>query len=158
MGRIRLDDLNWERGYKRWPAYGQSKLANLLFTLELQRRLTEAGSPVRALAAHPGWSATHLQSRTGNPVMNGVMAIGNRLLAQSDEAGAWPTLFAATQDLPPGSYVGPDGLAEGRGHPTLVGRSAAANDAETARRLWELSERLTGVTFRVPAPAAAAQA
>ena len=153
MGRIRLDDLNWERGYKRWPAYGQSKLANLLFTLELQRRLTEAGSPVRALAAHPGYASTHLQSRTGNPLQNGLMKVGNLLVAQSDEAGAWPTLFAATQDLPGGSYVGPDGPGEARGHPKLVGRNAAASDAETARGLWELSERLTGVTYGVPAPA-----
>jgi len=145
MGRIRLDDLNWERGrYERWKAYGQSKLANLLFTLELERRLTAAGSPVRALAAHPGWSATHLQRRTENRVMDGLMAVGNRLIAQSDESGALPTLYAATQDLPGGSYVGPDGPGEVRGHPTLVSRSAAATDADTARRLWELSEELTG--------------
>ena len=150
MGRIRLDDLNWERGYKRWPAYGQSKLANLLFTLELQRRLTEAGSPVRALAAHPGWSATHLQERTGSVLQNTLMAVGNRLIAQSDEAGAWPTLFAVSQDLPAGAYVGPGGPGEARGNPKLVGRSSAASDAETARRLWELSERLTGVTYAVP--------
>ena len=75
------------------------------------------------------------------------MAIGNRVIAQSDEQGAWPTLYAATQDLPGGSYVGPDGFHEGRGHPTLVGRSAAASDAETARALWDASEQLTGVTF-----------
>ena len=153
MGKIRLDDLNWERGYKRWPAYGQSKLANLLFTLELQRRLTEAGSPVRALAAHPGWSATHLQQRTGNPIQNGLMAIGNKLIAQSDEAGAWPTLFAASQDLPAGAYVGPGGPGEARGNPKLVGRSSAASDADTARKLWELSERLTGVTYTAPVAA-----
>ena len=92
MGTIDLADLNWERrSYKRWPAYGQSKLANLLFVLELQRRLAEAGSPVRAVAAHPGYAATELQSRTGNPLQNGLMAIGNRLLAQSGEQGAWPT-------------------------------------------------------------------
>lgn len=151
IGRIRLDDLNWEQGrYQRWPAYGQSKLANLLFTLELQRRLTEAGSPVRAVAAHPGWAATHLQRRTGNALQNAAMVIGNRLLAQSDAAGALPTLFAATQDLPGGSYVGPGGPGEWRGHPTLVGRSAAANDAGTARRLWEVSERLTGVSYTIP--------
>jgi NAD(P)-dependent dehydrogenase (short-subunit alcohol dehydrogenase family) len=148
FGAIRLDDLNWEHGdYQRWPAYGQSKLANLLFTLELQRRLTEAGSPVRALAAHPGWSATNLQSRTENPLQQALMALVNRTLAQSDEMGGLSTLFAATQDLPGAAYVGPDGIAEQRGHPALVGRSARASDPETARRLWELSERLTGVTF-----------
>ena len=153
MGRIRLDDPNWDRGYKRWPAYGQSKLANLLFTLELQRRLTEAGSTVRAVAAHPGYAATHLQERTGHRVQNALMAVGNRLFAQSDEAGAWPTLFAATQDLPGGSYVGPGGPGEARGNPVLVGRSAAASDGETARKLWTLSEELTGVTFEVPVAA-----
>jgi NAD(P)-dependent dehydrogenase (short-subunit alcohol dehydrogenase family) len=148
FGAIRLDDLNWEHGdYQRWPAYGQSKLANLLFTLELQRRLAEAGSPVRALAAHPGWSATNLQSRTENPLQQALMALVNRTLAQSDEMGGLSTLFAATQDLPGAAYVGPDGIAEQRGHPALVGRSARASDPETARRLWELSERLTGVTF-----------
>ena len=144
MGRIRLDDLNWERdGYDRWRAYGQSKLANLLFTLELQRRLTEAGSGVRAVAAHPGYTATHLQGHTENRLQDALMKIGNRVIAQSDDMGALPTLFAATQDIPGGSYVGPDGFQEGRGHPTLVGRSGAASDVSTARALWDLSERLT---------------
>jgi NAD(P)-dependent dehydrogenase (short-subunit alcohol dehydrogenase family) len=155
MGEIRLDDLNWEQGgYKSWRAYGQSKLANLLFTSELQRRLEEAGSPVRAVAAHPGYAATNLQSHTGSRLQHVGMWIGNKLIAQSDEQGAWPTLYAATQDIPGDSYVGPDGFQEGRGNPTLVGRSDAAQDAESARRLWELSEELTGVTFPLtPAPA-----
>src|SRR4051812_13006411 len=154
MGKIRLDDLNWERGsYNRWRAYGQSKLANLLFVSELQRRLEEAGSDVRALAAHPGWAATNLQSRTENAVQNVLMAVGNRLIAQSDEMGALPTLYAATKDLPGDSYVGPDGFREGRGHPTVVDRSTAAADTDTARRLWTLSEELTGVSFPL-APAA----
>jgi NAD(P)-dependent dehydrogenase (short-subunit alcohol dehydrogenase family) len=144
MGRIRLDDLNWEHGdYDRWRAYGQSKLANLLFTLELQRRLAEAGSGVRAVAAHPGWTATHLQGHTENRLQDALLKLGNRLIAQKDDMGALPTLFAATQDIPGGSYVGPDGFQEGRGHPTLVGRSGAASDARTARALWDLSERLT---------------
>ncbi len=157
MGKIDLEDLNWERrSYKRWPAYGQSKLANLLFMFELQRRLAEAGSPVRAVAAHPGYASTELQSRTGNVLQNGLMAIGNKLLAQSGDQGAWPTQFAATQDIPGGSYVGPDGRGELRGHPTLVSPSSAATDAETARGLWALSERLTGVTYDVPSSAAAA--
>ena len=147
-GRIRLDDLNWERGrYERWLAYGQTKLANLLFTSELQRRLIEAGSEVRAVAAHPGYAATNLQSHTGSAIQNALMAIGNKAFAQSDEMGALPTLYAATQDVPPGAYVGPDGLGEQRGHPTLVGRSAAARNPDTARRLWERSEQLTGVSF-----------
>jgi NAD(P)-dependent dehydrogenase (short-subunit alcohol dehydrogenase family) len=148
MGKIRLDDLNWEQGgYERWRAYGQSKLANLLFTLELQRRLAGAGSDVRALAAHPGYAATNLQSRTENLLQNTLMAIGNRVIAQSEDMGALPTLFAATQDLPGASYVGPDGFAEQRGHPALVARNARASDPETAKRLWELSEQLTGVVF-----------
>jgi NAD(P)-dependent dehydrogenase (short-subunit alcohol dehydrogenase family) len=147
-GEIRLDDLNWERGgYKAWGAYGQSKLANLLFTSELQRRLAAAGSDVRATAAHPGYAATNLQSHTGNVLQHIGMWIGNRLIAQSDEHGAWPTLYAATQDIPGDSYVGPDGFREGRGHPKLVGRSKAASDTEVARRLWTLSEELTGVSF-----------
>lgn len=143
--RIRFEDLNWTSGYDPNRAYAQSKLANLLFTLELQRRLTEAGSPVRALAAHPGYAATNLQSHAGSPVMRAFMRIGNRVFAQDDKAGALPTLYAATQDLPGASYVGPDGLGEMRGAPTLVGRTTAASDAEAARRLWTVSEELTGV-------------
>jgi NAD(P)-dependent dehydrogenase (short-subunit alcohol dehydrogenase family) len=156
-GKIDLEDLNWERrSYKRWPAYGQSKLANLLFTLELQRRLAEAGSPVRALAAHPGFSSTELYGRTGNALQNGVLGIGHRLFAQSSERGAWPMLLAATEDLPGGAYAGPDGFGEFWGHPELVTPNAAAQDAETARRLWALSERLTGVTYTLPSTASAA--
>lgn len=148
MGRIDLDDLNWERrSYRRWEAYGQSKLANLLFTLELERRLTASGSPVRALAAHPGYSATNLQFHYGNPVVDRFMAVLNRVVGQSAAMGALPTLYAVTQDLPGASYVGPDGRNEIRGHPTLVGRSAAASDLTVAERLWAASEELTGVRF-----------
>ena len=153
MGSIRFDDLNWERGrYDRWRAYGQSKLANLLFTLELQRRLAAAGSDLRAVAAHPGYAATNLQSRTGSFVQDKVMVLLNRVWAQSDEMGALPTLYAATRDIPGGSYVGPDGVAGQRGHPRLVGRSTAASDEAAARRLWELSEELTGTSFPLSAP------
>jgi NAD(P)-dependent dehydrogenase (short-subunit alcohol dehydrogenase family) len=153
-GSISLDDLNWQRRrYQRWAAYQQSKLANLLFTLELQRRLTAAGSPIRALAAHPGYAATNLQFRSERGIEDRVMGLANRFFAQTDEAGARPTLFAASQDLPGASYVGPDGFAEQRGYPTLVGRTAAASDVEMAKRLWTLSEELTGVGF----PLASAQ-
>ena len=145
--RIHFDNLNLTGEYSPMAAYGQSKLANLLFTLELQRRLAEAGSRVRALAAHPGWSATNLQSRDANALRRISMLIGNRLLAQSDKAGALPTLYAVTQDLPGASYVGPDGFGEMRGAPTLVGRTQAASDPDAARRLWTVSEELTGVTF-----------
>ena len=147
MGRIRLDDLNWERGYRRWPAYGQSKLANLLFTSELQRRLAAARSRVRALAVHPGYAATALQSKTESAVQDLFMRIANRTIAQSEDQGSWPTLFAIAEDVPGDSFIGPDGPGQSRGYPHPVGRSRAAQDAETARRLWELSERLTGVTF-----------
>jgi NAD(P)-dependent dehydrogenase (short-subunit alcohol dehydrogenase family) len=147
IGAIRLDDLSWQRGYQRWPAYGQSKLANLLFSSELQRRLTASGSRVRALTVHPGYAATALQSKTQSAVQNALMSVMNRVIAQSDVQGALPTLFAVVEDVPGDSFVGPDGFSEIRGHPTLVGRSAAARDDETARRLWELSESLTGVRF-----------
>jgi NAD(P)-dependent dehydrogenase (short-subunit alcohol dehydrogenase family) len=155
MGKIDLDDLNWEtRNYSRWPAYGQSKLANLLFTLELDRRLTDAGSNVRATAAHPGYAATNLQQHTASRLQNAGMWISNRLFAQSDSMGALPTLYAATEDIPGGSYVGPGGFQEQRGHPKLVGRSGRAQDTDVAKRLWDKSEELTGVSFPL-APAAA---
>jgi len=151
-GTISLEDLNWQRRtYRRWAAYQQSKLANLLFTLELQRRLSEVGSAVRALAAHPGYAATNLQFRSENRLEDRLLTIGNRLFAQTDEAGARPTLFAATEDLPGASYVGPDGPGEKRGYPTLVGRSAEASDVELGKRLWMLSEELTGVKFPLTA-------
>ena len=146
-GKIRLDDLNWEQGYKRHAAYGQAKLANLLFMAELQRRLDEAGSSVRSVGAHPGWASTNLQSRSGNRLEDTLMGIGNRLFAQTGDMGAEPTLFAATADVPGNSYAGPDGRFELRGHPTLVSRSTAATDEETARKLWILSENLTSVSF-----------
>ncbi|WP_406437496.1 oxidoreductase [Streptomyces sp. NBC_00631] len=146
-GAIHFDDVNLKGNYNPTRAYAQSKLANLLFVLELQRRLTEAGSRVRALAAHPGYAATNLQSHTANPLARLGMRLGNRLVAQDDRAGTLPTLFAATQDLPGASYVGPDGLGEMRGAPTLVGRSAAASDPAAARRLWTLSEEMTGVRW-----------
>lgn len=146
-GEIVLDDLNWQRRrYSPYGAYGQSKLANLLFTLELQRRLLVDGSSVLAVAAHPGYAATNLQGHQG-PVQNRLMALANRLFAQSDAQGALPTLYAAVVDLPGGAYVGPDGFSEMRGHPTLVGRSAAASDLDVAARLWTASEELTGVHY-----------
>ncbi|WP_405862164.1 oxidoreductase [Streptomyces sp. NBC_01515] len=146
-GIIHFENLNLDGIYSPQRAYSQSKLANLLFTLELQRRLTESGSRVRSLAAHPGWAATNLQSHTANPVSRVLMAVGNKVLAQDDKGGALPTLFVATQDLPGASFAGPSGPMEMRGAPTLVGRSTAASDVEAAERLWEASEGLTGVVF-----------
>lgn len=147
-GAIELSDLNWERrDYSRGAAYGQSKLANLLFSLELQRRLTTAGSSVRSLAAHPGYASTNLQTRTGNALFDAAGRVGNKVIAQSAEAGAWPMLFAASQDLPGGAYVGPDQMREMRGHPALAGRTARASDTALAEKLWAASEDLTGVRF-----------
>jgi len=149
-GAIDFDDLNWERRrYRPWRAYGQSKLANLLFTSELQRRLTEAGSTVKATAAHPGYAATNLQSHGGRLATFAMVHIGNRLIAQDAAGGALPTLYAAVADIPGGSFAGPSGpFGLGlRGAPTLVRRSAAARDEEVARRLWTVSETLTGVSF-----------
>jgi NAD(P)-dependent dehydrogenase (short-subunit alcohol dehydrogenase family) len=150
-GAIDFDDLNWERKrYRPWRAYGQSKLANLLFTTELQRRLTEAGSTVKATAAHPGYAATNLQSHSGSRLLAFAMEhVGNRLIAQDAAGGALPTLYAAVADIPGGSFAGPSGpFGLGlRGAPKLVARSAAARDAEAARRLWLVSEELTGVGF-----------
>jgi NAD(P)-dependent dehydrogenase (short-subunit alcohol dehydrogenase family) len=157
MGAIDFDDLNWERKpYRRWRAYGQSKLANLLFTAELQRRLDAAGSPIIATAAHPGYAATNLQFHSGSGVMDRLSSVGNRIFAQDEHDGALPTLYAATADVPGNSFAGPSGFMEQRGAPKLVGRSAAAKDADAARRLWEVSEELTGVRFPLRAKAAAA--
>jgi NAD(P)-dependent dehydrogenase (short-subunit alcohol dehydrogenase family) len=148
MGRIDFDDLQGERRYSRWRAYGASKLANLLFMLELDRRARAAGVPLVSVAAHPGYTATNLQFAAPPLVDRLVMRVGNVLIAQSAEKGALTGLYAATvPGLPGGSYVGPDGPAEWRGSPQLVGMSERAQDPETARRLWEASESLTGVRF-----------
>jgi NAD(P)-dependent dehydrogenase (short-subunit alcohol dehydrogenase family) len=150
MGAIDFADLNWERKrYRPWRAYAQSKLANLLFTTELQRRLSQAGSPVQAAAAHPGYAATNLQSHSGNQVTAFAMRLGNRLVAQDAASGALPTLYAAVADIPGDSFAGPAGpFGLGlRGAAKLVRRPAASRDAEVARRLWTASEALTGVSF-----------
>jgi NAD(P)-dependent dehydrogenase (short-subunit alcohol dehydrogenase family) len=148
---IDLDDLNWQRRpYRSAAAYAQSKLANLLFTLELQRRLDAAGSPVRALAAHPGAAATNLNRHLG-PLMKAVAATVGRLVMQDAADGARPILYAASRALPGASYVGPAGAREQKGRPTLVGRSAAAADPDLAARLWTLSEQLTDTAFPLPA-------
>ena len=146
LGRIDLEDLNWEhRRYRPWRAYGQSKLANLLFTAELQRRLTAAGSPVRALAAHPGVAATDL-ARDIHPVQAALTRVSYRFVAQRQPwFGALPTLFAATQDLPGDSYVGPEGRDGAR--PRVEQRTAADSDPAVAGRLWTLSAALTGTDF-----------
>jgi NAD(P)-dependent dehydrogenase (short-subunit alcohol dehydrogenase family) len=156
FGNIDFEDLNWERKpYKAWRAYGQSKLANLLFTAELQRKLTAAGSPVLATAAHPGYASTNLQFHSQRRALDLVSVLGNRLLAQDEDGGALPTLYAALADIPGNSFAGPGGFLEQRGDPKLVGRTSAAKDLDVARRLWDVSEQLTGVRFPLAIGAAA---
>jgi len=147
IGRINLNDLNWEhRRYSRWPAYAQSKLANLLFTFELSRQLKAADSPLRATAAHPGYASTNLQSHTES-VQDHVMALGNRLIAQSAARGALPTLYAAVADVPSGGFAGPGGVTGQHGYPKLVSSSRSARNPAVAKALWERSSALTGVSF-----------
>ncbi len=152
MGRIRFENLQWERGYRKWAAYGQSKLANLLFAYELQRRLDGAKAGAISVACHPGYAATNLQvagpRMAGSSIMETLAQFLNRLVAQNAEMGALPTLYAATvPEVRGGDYIGPDGLGEMRGHPTKVRSSARSKDREAAQRLWEISEKLTGVRY-----------
>ncbi|HET7072752.1 MAG TPA: oxidoreductase [Mycobacterium sp.] len=145
-GRIDFDDLNWRsRRYSPWAAYGQSKLANLLFTSELQRRLDSVGSPLRALAAHPGYSHTNLQGASGRRVSDALISAATRVVATDADFGARQTLYAASQDLPGDTFVGPRFGYIGPTQP--VGRSRRARDAAAATSLWELSEQLTGTKF-----------
>ncbi|HUA46088.1 MAG TPA: oxidoreductase [Solirubrobacteraceae bacterium] len=148
-GTMRFDDLHGERKYDRWGAYGQSKLANLMFCFELQRRATEAGAPLLSMAAHPGYASTNLQFAATNRSYEKVIGwLGNRLFAQSAEIGALPTLYAATvRDLPGGTFVGPGGRGETRGYPKVVSAAGKAYDEQAWRRLWEISEQLTGVRY-----------
>jgi NAD(P)-dependent dehydrogenase (short-subunit alcohol dehydrogenase family) len=141
-GKMDFDNLNAEKGYRKMPAYGQSKLANLLFTFELQRRLEAAGSSLVATAAHPGWTGTDLQRHSA------VIKFLNNFFAQTPPMGALPTLRAAVDpEAAGGDYYGPKGFYEMRGYPTKVGTTPAAKNELDARRLWEVSEKLTGVSF-----------
>src|SRR5436309_3958032 len=145
IGYISLRDLNWtSRPYSAWLAYGQSKLANLLFTSELQRRLEAAGSKLRAVAAHPGYSRTNLQGHSGRRIGDALMSIGDRLASDAD-FGARQTLFAISQDVAGNSFIGPAFGTFGRTKP--IGRSPLAKRDATAAALWELSERLTDTKF-----------
>ncbi|WP_232680285.1 oxidoreductase [Nocardioides sp. R-C-SC26] len=145
--QLDFDDLDSERKYNPTRAYQRSKLANLLFTRELQARLASSGSGVVAHACHPGYSATNLQSHHANPVMNKLMWVGNKVLATSAEFGSRPTVHAVLADLPPDSYIGPSGFQGMRGEPGPNKRSPAARDDAAARRLWEVSQERTGVAF-----------
>ena len=139
------------RRYSRWGVYGQTKLANLLFTHELDRRAREAGLPVTATAAHPGYSATHLlsygQTMKGSGGLTSILDATMRATAQSAEMGALPTLMAATATLPSGTYVGPNGIGEWRGSPHVVTSSRLSRDRKAARRLWEISEETVGLSW-----------
>ncbi len=153
IGRVDLDDLNYsERRYGKWPAYGQSKLANLYFIYELQRRFERAGVPSIAAACHPGYAATNLQfvgpQMEGSSFMERGAGLMNRILSQPASMGCLPTVYAAVgADVRGGDYYGPDGFQEISGHPTRVKSTKRSHDEETAAGLWELSEELTGVAF-----------
>jgi NAD(P)-dependent dehydrogenase (short-subunit alcohol dehydrogenase family) len=152
FGRMDFDDLQSARSYQKWRVYGQSKLANILFALELHRRAEAAGADLRSIAVHPGYAATNLQSvgpqMSGSRVGASMMSLANRVLAQSAEAGAWPTLMAATDpSVPSGTYIGPTGFMGQRGTPGFETPSEAARDVDSARRLWDMSTELTGVTY-----------
>ncbi|MCD4524333.1 oxidoreductase [Nocardioides sp. cx-173] len=145
------DPLVQQGRYSRWPTYAASKLANMLFVYELERRATAAGIPLRAYAAHPGFAGTHLAANgqygrsTGG--VASILDATIRAVSQSAAAGAWPSLMAATADLPGGTYCGPGGLGEIAGAPQVVTASRAARDPDAQRRLWEISEQTTGISY-----------
>ncbi len=147
-GRLDLDDLRWERrGYAAYAAYAQSKLANMLFLAELQRRLTAVGSTLRVTGAHPGSTATGITGNTGNGLKTWVGSWGHGIVGMPAWRGALPSLYAATMDVPGNTYVGPHRLREITGWPVSVGRSRDASDPDLAKALWATSESLTGVSF-----------
>ena len=154
IGWIRFDDLQGERSYRKWLAYGQSKLANLLFAFELQRKFDRAGAKHISVGCTPGYAATNLQSAgprmAGSAAMESMWAWSNRLFAVSAAMGALPTLYAATApNLRGGEYIGPKLVGTGRGYPAEARCSARARDRQTAARLWEVSEQLTGVRYSI---------
>jgi hypothetical protein len=152
FGWMRFDDLQWERSYGKWRAYGQSKLANLLFTYELQRRLERKGADIVSVACHPGYAATNLQiagpQMEGSGLMEALSRLANRLFAQSAAMGALPTLYAiASPEVRGGEYIGPDGFAENAGYPKKTHSAVRSYDSDDAARLWKISEDLTGVRY-----------
>ncbi len=162
MGKMNFEDLQSEHSYKRWNAYGQSKLANLIFALDLQKRIDEAGLEMKSMAAHPGFAATNLGSAgtgTGNGIVNllttPILKVSHAVFAQDSEHGALPTLYAAVvPDLAGGSYIGPDGIGEHRGSPTIVAPRKVAHNQEVAQKLWDASVELTGVEYDFSSPVA----
>jgi NAD(P)-dependent dehydrogenase (short-subunit alcohol dehydrogenase family) len=153
FGAMNFDDLMGERRYKRWDAYSQSKLANLLFAYELQRKLGEQQSSTRSIAAHPGYAATHLQfvhaEMQGSALDRWFNQFANTVFAQSGAQGALPELYAATApQAEGGSFIGPDGRGGSRGYPTTVKSNARSYDLASAQKLWQVSEELTGVKYQ----------
>lgn len=150
---IDFANLNLDGDYDPMRAYSQSKLAVLMFSLELQRRLTAHSSTVRSYAAHPGWSRTNLTAADTNPIRRASIRMMNAFIGQDAAQGVLPTLYAATMPgLPGGSYYGPDGADERRGAPAIAKVSDTARNPETAARLWDLSETLTGVNWPAQLP------
>ena len=152
IGRIRFDDLQGSRRYGKWTAYGQAKLSNQLFALELDRRATDRGVDLVSVAAHPGYAATNLQAvgprMSGSSIMERINDLGNLVFAQPAADGALPSLYGATAPgVRGGQYFGPDRFFGMRGHPKPASFVPAARDPDTARRLWEVSEKLTGIRF-----------
>ena len=149
QGRINFDDLQSERSSSAWGAYGRSKLADLMFTFELQRQSKLAGSSLLSTAAHPGYAVTNLQTSGPSKTTARLLGLVAPLMAQDAAHGAWPTLLAATNPrAQPGDYYGPDGFIEMRGHPRLASVSPRARDEDSANRLWNVSLKLTNVVFR----------
>ena len=154
-GHIHFNDLQLDRGYAPRKAYQQSKMANTVFGIELDRRLRAAGSPILSVLAHPGYSATNLQSTGPTGVTAFVLRFGNLVLAQKAERGVLPQLYAATASgVEGGQFFGPSGFQELRGNPTEVQAVPEAHDPEIGRRVWAVSEQLTDVTFPLPTRAA----
>jgi NAD(P)-dependent dehydrogenase (short-subunit alcohol dehydrogenase family) len=144
MGRINFDDLNYDNGYQKWAAYGQSKLANVLFAYELNRKISQNSNNPLSMVVHPGYAATNLQHTTW------FFSMLNPIMAQSQEMGALPTLYAATSsEIEGGEYIGPDGFLGQRGYPHKARSSRASYDLEAAKRLWEISEEITGVSYEL---------
>jgi NAD(P)-dependent dehydrogenase (short-subunit alcohol dehydrogenase family) len=151
-GEMDFSNLNWAHGYKKWAAYGRSKLANLLFAYELQRRLDESTHDIVSVACHPGYADTELQFRgpreMGSSVRMAGMKVANALFGQSAAKGALPMLYAAaSEEIIGGEYVGPGGLLDMRGHPEFQQSNAASQDEADAERLWTVSEESTGVSY-----------
>ncbi len=153
MGQLHWDDLMSEKKYSAWGAYAQSKLANLLFAFELQRRATASNKNFKSIAAHPGYSATNLSLSVAPKAPNLIRQISRGIeaaIAQDQKQGALPQIYAATElTVPGGAYVGPDGFGEWRGYPKLVNANSHAKNLDDAKKLWQISEVLTKVNFPI---------